>query len=162
MTTYSVSERAVIAAPPAAVYGTIADYRTGHPSILPKPWFQDLVVERGGVGAGTVIRFTMRVLGTTHRLRATITEPVPGRILVETNDNGSVTTFTVTPAPDNSASEVEIMTELPARSGLAGVLERVATKALLRRIYPRELELLARRHTGSGVSDKRRTTRGTS
>ena len=150
MTTQRISERGIIPAPPEAVYATIADYHTGHPAILPKPWFQDLVVEQGGVGAGTVIRFTMRVLGTTHTLRARITEPVPGRVLVETNDTGSVTTFTVTPAPGSAGSEVVIATDVPVRPGIAGAIERFATRAVLRRIYPQELALLAKLHATKG------------
>ena len=162
MTTQRISERAIIPAPAQAVYATIADYHNGHPAILPKPWFQDLVVEQGGVGAGTVIRFTMRVLGSMHTLRAKITEPVPGRVLVETNDTGSVTTFTVTPAAGSSASEVEIATEVPVRPGIAGALERLATKAILRRIYPRELELLAKLHATKGPGRTTPATRVTS
>ena len=40
-----------------------------------------IIVEEGGVGAGTRIRFTMTVLGKTVTLRADVTEPVPGRVL---------------------------------------------------------------------------------
>ena len=162
MTTQRISERAIIPAAPAQVYATIADYHKGHPAILPKPWFRDLIVEQGGVGAGTVIRFTMRVLGTTHTLRAKITEPVPGRVLVETNDTGSVTTFTVTPVSGNAASEVEIMTEVPVRRGIAGALEGLVTKAVLRRIYPRELALLATLHATKGSGRTTPATRVTS
>ena len=35
-------------------YSILADYREGHASILP-PQFTSMVVEQGGVGAGTVI-----------------------------------------------------------------------------------------------------------
>jgi hypothetical protein len=46
-------------------------------------------VERGGVGAGTVIRFRLRVFRRTRDFRAEITEPTPGRVLVETDlDHG--------------------------------------------------------------------------
>ena len=35
------------------------DYRTGHPRILPKPYFSGLEVLSGGYGAGTVFRTTV-------------------------------------------------------------------------------------------------------
>jgi hypothetical protein len=94
--TYVVSATARLKAPPRRVYDTIADYHTGHPRILPKQ-FRNLTVEQGGVGAGTVIRFQVRVFGRTDTFRAEVTEPEPGRILVEKNILGSdsVTTFIV-------------------------------------------------------------------
>jgi hypothetical protein len=75
---------AVIAAPPPIVYGLIADYRQGHPSILPARYFQNLQVEEGGVGAGTRISFQMRSFGRIRRFQAQVTEPEPGRQLRET------------------------------------------------------------------------------
>ena len=53
----------------------------GHPQILPKPPFVSLEVEKGGIGAGTVIRIAMRVLGRLQTFGAVITEPEPGRVL---------------------------------------------------------------------------------
>lgn len=73
-----ISASARIDAPPERVYAIIADYRTGHPRILPEP-FSGLTVERGGIGAGTTIRFQMKLLGRTETYRADITEPEPGR-----------------------------------------------------------------------------------
>jgi len=78
---------------PERVYTTIADYRNRHARILPEE-FSGLTVERGGIGDGTIIRFQMRVFGRTQTFRAAITEPEPGRVLVETNlgTNGAITT----------------------------------------------------------------------
>src|ERR1051325_550535 len=92
---YTVSASMRIAAPPARLYGLLADYHTGHPSILPKQ-FSNLRVEVGGVGAGTVIRFDMTVFGRKQVFRGMVSEPEPGRILVERYDepNTSETTFT--------------------------------------------------------------------
>lgn len=42
MSTHKIQVSQVIAAPPAAVYGLLADYTVGHPSILPKPYFTRL------------------------------------------------------------------------------------------------------------------------
>ncbi len=58
----TVKAEAVLEAPTEAVYATIADYRQGHPNILPKELY-DVRVEQGGSGAGTIYRFKMRVLG---------------------------------------------------------------------------------------------------
>src|SRR5204863_2277113 len=85
MAPYSVSGSLRIAAPPARLYGIISDYRNGHPHILPKQ-FSNLRVESGsGVGAGTTIRFEVTMMGRTDRNKAIVSEPEPGRVLVETN-----------------------------------------------------------------------------
>jgi hypothetical protein len=58
----------VIKAPPEPVYAVIGDYNESHPAILPKRVFSGLVVEQGGIGAGTVVRVTMAALDTTQEL----------------------------------------------------------------------------------------------
>ena len=142
--THTVSADAVIPASADRTYRIIADYRSGHPRILP-PEFSALTVERGGVGDGTLIRFRMRLLGSTRTYRAAVTEPERGRVLVETDleTNGAVTTFTVDPVDGAAQSRVNISTSLPVRSGLAGKIERLVMTRLLRPIYQRELEILA-------------------
>src|SRR5438270_3776904 len=108
-----VSASAVIPARRERIYSLISNYRDGHPRILPKQ-FTSLVVEEGGIGAGTIIRFQMRVFGRKQTFRAAITEPEPGRVLVETylDSNGAVTTFTVNPGHAPADSNVTISTEL--------------------------------------------------
>lgn len=144
MNTYQIQTSARIQAPASLVYGIIADYRNGHPHILPS-YFSNLVVEEGGVGAGTRIRFDMTMLGQKQNYRATVTEPEPGRVLVEDNgpDAGSVTTFTVEPAAQGTAAQVTITTQFPQRPGLRGRLERVMIGLFLPRVYRQELQLLA-------------------
>jgi len=146
---YVISASAVVPARRERVYSLIANYNDGHPRILPKQ-FSNLTVEQGGVGAGTVIRFQMSVLGKKQTLRAAITEPEPGRVLVETYLDGkdTVTTFTVNPGTAPADSHVTISTELPVRSGFLGVLERKLSALLLRPIYSKELQNLARVATG--------------
>jgi hypothetical protein len=137
-----VASSAVIQAPPPVVYGVIADYRTGHPSILPPKYFQNLLVEEGGVGAGTRITFQMRVFGRSHRLFARISEPEPGRRLDETYpETGMVTTFTVDPEDAGRRSRVTITTAY-TKAGLAGWFERWVVPRLLRAVYATELNLL--------------------
>jgi hypothetical protein len=141
---FTVKASATVDAPADVVYGIIADYREGHPHILPRRYFDWLEVERGGRGAGTVIRFQMRVLGRTRVLRAAVSEPEPGRVLVETDTGGDgpVTTFTV--EPEGSGSRVTFGTEMTSAGGLLGVVERFVLRRVLRRVYARELEQLGR------------------
>jgi hypothetical protein len=146
---HTVSATAVIPARRDRVYSLISNYNDGHPRILPKQ-FSGLVVEEGGVGTGTVIRFQMSVFGKKQTFRAAITEPEPGRILVETDldTNGAVTTFTVNPGGAPADSQVTISTELPVRTGFLGKIERAMSTLLLRPIYVKELQNLARVASG--------------
>lgn len=130
-----------IAAPAAEIYQIIADYRTLHPMVLPKPYFLSLDVEEGGYGAGTIVNFSMRILGRAQAFRSLITEPEPGRVLLETDLNSGVATrFTVQPLTHEDRTQVTIGTELKNRS----LIESYVAKALLQRIYRQELKLLAR------------------
>ena len=146
---HTISASAIIPARQERVYSLIANYNDGHPRILPKQ-FSNLTVEQGGVGAGTVIRFQMSVFGKKQQFRAAITEPEPGRVLVETDldRNGAITTFTVTPGHAPADSNVTISTELPVRAGFAGSLERKLSTLLLQPLYVKELQNLARVATG--------------
>jgi len=146
---HTISASAVIPARRERVYSLISNYNDGHPRILPKQ-FSGLVVEEGGIGAGTIIRFQMSFFGKKQMFRAVVTEPEPGRVLVETylDGNGAVTTFTVNPGSAPADSQVSISTELPVRAGFLGRVERAMTTLLLRPIYVKELQNLARVATG--------------
>ena len=89
----------VIGAAAAVAYGLIADYNGGHQRILPDKYFGNLHATKGGYGDGTEIAFEMYPFGmkrAAQQARARVTEPEPGRVLVETDlDRGFVTTFTV-------------------------------------------------------------------
>jgi Polyketide cyclase / dehydrase and lipid transport len=143
----AVSATAMIRASPGEVYGIIADYRGGHARILPRPPFVSLEVEEGGVGEGTRIRVRMRLLGRETAYRATVSEPEPGRLLAEANENGYVTRFIVEPAGADR-SRVTIETRTPPRpAGLAAV-ERWFLRRMLREVYRRELALLEEAASG--------------
>jgi Polyketide cyclase / dehydrase and lipid transport len=132
-----------VKAAPARVYGVIADYREHHPRIIPPEYFRKLEVLAGGVGAGTRTRVEMRVLGATRTFDQVVTEPEPGRVLMEANSGGQgVTTFTVEDAGAGE-TQVTITTELDGRPGLAGTVERLLTSTMLRRIYRKEIARLA-------------------
>ena len=75
MKTHHIEATALIHAPAERVYAILADYHDGHGRIAPKPWFGPIEVEQGGTGAGTIIRFTMTVLGKTQACRSIISEP---------------------------------------------------------------------------------------
>ncbi len=142
-----ISASAVIPARRERVYSLIANYQDGHPRILPKQ-FSNLIVEQGGIGAGTVIRFQMSFFGKKQNFRGVVTEPEPGRVLVETYEDGAVTSFIVDPGTAPADSRVTIKTELPVRSGFLGSIEGMLAGLLLRPIYTTELQNLARVATG--------------
>lgn len=131
------AERSLVA-PPERVYRCLADYREHHPRFLP-PAFSHFRVERGGVGAGTEIRFQLKAGGRTLQYHGHVTEPESGRVLAETYADGSVTTFTVT--PEGSGSRVRIETTAEAR-GLQWVVTRLLAPRLLRPLFIDELARL--------------------
>jgi uncharacterized protein YndB with AHSA1/START domain len=142
-----ISTERVVAAPAETVYGYIADMREHHPRFLP-PAFSDFRVESGGVGAGTVTRFTMTAGGRTREYQMKVAEPEPGRVLTESDANSSaVTTFTV--SPQGAASLVQISTAWDGAPGIGGFFERMFAPRVMRAIYTDELNRLdayAREH----------------
>ena len=139
---YTVTAAALVEAPAEVVYAILADYKAGHPHILPREYFTFLAVEQGGYGDGTVIRFGMRAFGKTREARAVVTEPEPGRVLVETalDEGGPVTTFVV--EPEGRHSRVTFKTELSAPAGPVGAISRYMAERFLKRVYTAELEQL--------------------
>jgi hypothetical protein len=137
--------------PAEVVYHCLADYREHHRAggFLP-PVFTDLQVLRGGVGAGTVIRFTTRLAGRTVTRTQEVTEPEPGRVLVESGD-GEGSTFTVEPRGERAL--VRIASVVRA-GGLEGLLLSWLGERLLRPILTDELarlERYAQAHQATGV-----------
>lgn len=143
MNAYHVEVTQDIPAPAERIYAVIADYQTGHPAILPKPYFTSLTVEQGGYGAGTVVLVHMNVMGAKRSLRLETSEPQPGRELVETDpENGVVTRFLLAPLDENH-TRVTITSDVQTGPGFSGFLERLLTPPITRRIYRAELDLLA-------------------
>ena len=137
----SISRR--IAARPQPIHAVIADYHDGHRRIVPPRVFKWLAVTKGGIGAGTEIRFAMRVFGSTRVSRGIVTEPEAGRTIVETYpETGIVTTFLIEPT---SAGEslVTITTDVRLPAGLLGRLQGFLTRRLLAPLYVEELQRLA-------------------
>jgi Polyketide cyclase / dehydrase and lipid transport len=137
-----VSAERTVPAPAAAVYALLADYRAGHPRILP-PAFSDLTVLQGGTGAGTVIRFALRLAGRKQEIEARVEEPEPGRVLSEIYpEKSAVTRFIVEPVGDQSVVRIE--TSWEASRGLAGLIEPLLTPRMFRKLYTQELDLIER------------------
>jgi len=137
-----ITESAAIDATAESAYAVISDYRSGHPSILPKQ-FHSLKVESGGVGAGTIINFQVKTFGQNKTLRAEISEPQPGCVLLEKYpDTGTETTFTVVPV--GPGCEVTITTKMKTRTGIPGKIERFLMERFLRPLFKEELRNLNR------------------
>jgi hypothetical protein len=144
MTLIRAEATSEVDATPEAVYAVLADYQTAHPAILPKPYFTSLTVEQGGHGAGTVARVGMEVMGVRQNYRLVVTEPEPGRCLAEADEAAGLSTvFAVEPLDDGRRSRVTIATQSPASPGLKGVMERLVTPPITRRIFRQELQNLA-------------------
>ena len=86
----------------------------------------------------------MQIPGRLRTFRAAVTEPEPGRVLVETDlDMGAITTFTVEPGDSGRRSCVTVTTDTKARGGVLEAIESWLTKRLLHPIYIKELKQLA-------------------
>jgi hypothetical protein len=137
-----VEVSAVVPGAAPLVYAILADYRQGHPLVLPRKYFSPPLVEEGGHGEGTLIRFEMRMLGATRAFRMKVSEPEPGRVLQETDvATGAATTFTVAPL-DEATTRVTIATALAGGGGPLGWVQRRMASLVLRRIYAEELRIL--------------------
>jgi len=148
---FQVSVERLVDAPAEVVYHCLADYREHHRAgeFLP-PVFTDLQVLRGGVGAGTVIQFTTRMAGRTVTRTQEVTEPEPGRVLVESG-SGEGSTFTVEPRGDRALVRIESVVRA---GGLEGLLLPWFGQRLLRPVLADELERLeryAQAHQSTGV-----------
>ena len=142
MGTIQVLAERNIEADATTVYGYLADLRQHHPRFLPSE-FSDFEVLSGGVGAGTVASFKVTAGGRTRAYRMEVSEPEPGRVLVESDANSSlVTTFKVTPA-DGKCS-VRITTTWQGAGGVGGIFERLFAPKVMQRIYQDELDALNR------------------
>jgi uncharacterized protein YndB with AHSA1/START domain len=138
--TLHVAADGVIDAPPEQVYRYLSDMREHHPNFLP-PAFSNFEVESGGVGAGTITRFTLKAGGRSRNYRMEVAEPEPGRVMTEADTESSlVTTFTVD--PEGAGSRVRISTSWEGAGGVGGFFERCFAPRVMRGLYEDELERL--------------------
>lgn len=139
----TVEESAVIGAPTSKVYDIIADYRNGHPHIVPKKYFKSVEVEYGGVGAGTIIRVVTQFWGRQIHYRMLVEEPDQGKVISERDlTTGMVTYFIVEQGKNKGESVVTIKTEMPIADGLKGMIEKLTTPPVMKKIYREELAQL--------------------
>lgn len=140
MKTTFVAER-VLDAPAPVVYGCLVDYTHHHrPGGFLPPAFSNQEILSGGTGDGTVIRLSVSLGGRTSTMTAHISEPEPGRVLVE-HSQSVQTTFTVQPEADRSRVRFETVLEA---GGLAGLMNKFFAARLLRPVYADELSRLER------------------
>ena len=138
---FTVSVEGPVGGPAEKVYALLADYRTGHPRVLP-PAFTGLQVVEGGIGAGTVIDVGMKAFGRVRTVRGYVTEPEPGRVLEESYPAAKIATrFYITPF-SGSACTVRIWSELNSMDGAVGWLERKLVTRFLLKVYRQELKLI--------------------
>lgn len=136
---------ALINARPEDIYAVLADYHHGHAQIIPNEYLRNLEVLEGGQGEGTVIRYRVRAFGFEREARAVVSEPEPGRILVERETTSSmVTTFVVTPTQNGQQAHVQIATHWEPASTLRGKLEQAFYPYILQRLFTKELDILAK------------------
>jgi uncharacterized protein YndB with AHSA1/START domain len=139
MAKVAASAERTVDAPADEVYGYLADMHQ-HPRYLP-PAFSDFEVVEGGVGAGTVTEFKVSAGGRTREFRTRISEPEPGRTLVESDTKSSfVTTFNV--SPQEGQSLVRISSSWDGAGGIGGFFERIFAPRALRKLFLDELDRL--------------------
>jgi hypothetical protein len=138
----TVQESAQVHAPADIVYSIIADYTVGHQDIVPKKYFRNFQIEKGGYGEGTEIRFGMVVMGRKINVHQHVREPQPGKILIEEDvDTDRATEFVVEAKPGTQESTVTITTSWTPK-GVMGFFERFTTPPILHKIYREELAIL--------------------
>lgn len=134
-----------IQAQPEAVLQAVADYDTVRPRIFPDN-YRDYAVVQGGVGDGSVVRWTLQA--TKKRVRyieAAIgvrDDGSRGGTVTETDANSTlVTTWTVRPAAD--ATRVSVETTWAGAGGIGGVFEGIFAPKGMQKIQDQTLANLA-------------------
>jgi uncharacterized protein YndB with AHSA1/START domain len=131
-----------IAGDPARVFACIADYREQRPAWLP-PNYSAWKIEKGGTGAGTEVRYHLKVGPRERDYQMRVTEPQPGAVLSEADATSSmVNTWTVTPR--GTGSVVSIVSQWNGASGVGGFFERLFAPRTLKQTYDQLLGRLDR------------------
>lgn len=134
----------IVDARPEDVYAVVSDYRVGHPAILPRQYFTRLDVEKGGQGAGTILRGALKVFGQEYTFHQEVTEPEAGRVIAETDiETGQYTSFTFESLNSGKQTRVTIVSDFPPSRGFTGFMEKFMKPAIIRKIYNAELQQLA-------------------
>ena len=143
MTTAHAEYTMLIQASPATVYSILTDYHKAHPAILPKQYFKEILVKKGGQGAGTEFHLTMEIFGAKRNYDMTVSEPEPGRMLVEMDPvSGTTTYFVVDPTANPQECRMTIKSDATLSKGLAGWFEKLMYVPISKHIYKQELQIL--------------------
>ena len=135
---------ALIQARPEDVYAVLADYRHEHAHIVPRKYVRNLEVEAGGVGEGTIIRYRARAFGIERPSRAIISEPEPGRMLIEQETTSTLRTiFTVTPAQHGQQTHVQIASHWQPSRNPFKAIEQLFYPLIMRDMFAQSLQLIA-------------------
>jgi hypothetical protein len=111
--------------------------------------FADYELHEGGVGAGTVIGYRLRVGRDQRAFVLVVEEPTPGRQLRERDRHGGLlVAWTLTPGGDGERTIVRVAAEL-RDANLAGALARGRAGHALRRAHVQVLERMERELTGN-------------
>jgi hypothetical protein len=138
--TITVEYSATLNARPEQVYAVFRDYKVSHPAILPKPYFEYLNVDEGGLGAGTKFTAGMNIYGNKSVLVAKVSEPEPGRLIVERDDEDRiVTSFIMAPVENGQKTLTTLKTVAKTSGGFQGLIERFMMPSVLKMIYKKEL-----------------------
>ncbi len=144
MSTLHAEYSNIIDARADVIYNILTDYKVGHAAILPKQYFTVLNIEQGGDGAGTIVNGVLKFWGKEYHFHQIVSEPEPGRMLVETDlDTPQVTEFVLEALDGGQRTRVTIASNFPASAGIAGFMERMLKPAVMQRIYKAELEQLS-------------------
>ncbi len=138
MSKITVTVSSKVQAPAAIVYNILADYNH-HRNILPPQFFIGLDVIEGGVGAGTRFVLHSKSLGGGKtQMHMSVTEPKPGAVLVERDENTDLVTRFIVKPVDTAVSEVTFETVWQPQPGLKGIIDRWTTPFLMRMVYRQE------------------------
>jgi len=143
MNTTQVETSKVIHANPAQIYNVIRDYEIGHQAILPRQYFKEMRVVKGGQGAGTEIHIIMEVWGQTHESYFFVSEPEPGRVILEKDEKSVETQFIIDPLAGDEHAQVTISSTFILPTGITGYVQKFLLPIMMRRIYNEELDILA-------------------
>ncbi len=142
-----VQTEQVVNARPEEVYAFLKDY-TKRPQILTANYL-NYQIEQDGNGAGTIVTYRLHAANRERGYRMQVSEPNQGNVLKESDASSSlVTTWTLTPAENNSKTRVQLTSDWEGGKGVGGFFEKTFAPLGLRRIYTEILAKLATTFAG--------------
>jgi uncharacterized protein YndB with AHSA1/START domain len=140
----AIEAERTVDAPMELVWRLLRDYRGPRARVLGEP-FSGYELRDGGVAAGTVIGYRLRVGRLERSCVLGVEEPTPGRQLRERDRHGGlVVTWTLTPGGDGERTVVRVAVELRDPD-----FEHALARGRARRAHVHLLERLDRELTGN-------------